>query len=226
MALPRRADSTAGSAARSASGRDGHARAVARGPGRLHPLPLPALRGRPELGAAAGDGAQGLPRPEEEPLVRVRQGGAVPRAARRRGGGPHRRGERPPLQRVPRHASSGFFGMFECINDAGGGPRRCSTPRRSWVRARGFTADAGAGELLHQLRVRGAGGGLRRAAGGDDGRTTRATTPRSTRRAASPRRRTSGPGSSSALGAAAGEGGAHRREDPPARGRRRPPGRT
>ena len=41
---------------------DRDAGAVRRGPGRVHPLPVRALRGRPELGAAAGDGAEGLPR--------------------------------------------------------------------------------------------------------------------------------------------------------------------
>ena len=35
------------------------------------------------------------------------------------------------------------------------GPRRCSTPRRAWLRAAGLHRDAGAGELLHQLRVLG-----------------------------------------------------------------------
>ena len=94
----------------------------------------------------------------------------------------------------------------------------------AWVKAQGFPRDAGAGQLLHQLRVRRAGGGLRRAARRDDGLQPALLRRAATRPAASARPRTSGPASCPAPSPPPEKVVRIAEKIPPARGHRRPPG--
>ena len=96
----------------------------------LHPLPLRPLPGRLQLGAAAwrwSGGTSSIPKKnpffefgEVELFLARRDGEVVGRIA----------AVSNPRYNEFHGTNAGFFGLFECVNDAGGGPSACSMPRR------------------------------------------------------------------------------------------------
>ena len=109
--------------------------------------------------------------------------------------------------------AAGFFGMFECIDDAGGRARPLRR-RRGLGEGPGLPGDDGAVELQHQLRVRGAGGGLRGAAGDHDDLQPPLLRRAATRPAGFTKAKDLWAYELSSSRPAAGEGGADRGEDP------------
>ena len=73
--------------------------------------------------------------------------------------------------------NEGFFGLFECINDAGVA-RGLFDAAAQWLRAQGFTKVLGPVNFSTNHECAVAGGGLRRAAGDHDDVQPAATTAR------------------------------------------------
>ena len=83
-------------------GARGAARRIGPGQAGVHRAPVPAACYLAPVDAAAADRAPAVPQPAVQPVLQARRGGALPRPARRPGGRPDQRPDRPRLQRVPR----------------------------------------------------------------------------------------------------------------------------
>ena len=118
-----------------------------------------ALPRRAELGRAADLRAQAVPRPAQEPVLRARPRGVLPRAARRAPGRADHGAGRRQLPALPGEQ----LGLVRVLRVRAGprGRRGAARPRRAVAARAGLRPHGRPGRLHHERRVRRAGRGPR-----------------------------------------------------------------